>query len=357
MKKKKVVVAMSGGVDSTVAALLLKKQGFEVIGAHFLNRKEKETTADNGCCINFALSDAKKSAEKLNIPFHVFDLSDDFKSDVIDYFINEYIAGCTPNPCVVCNRHIKFGMFLEKALSMGIDYMATGHYAKIEYLQDIKRYVLKRSKSIKKDQTYVLYSLSQEQLSKTLMPLGDYNKDEIRKIAEEIGFDFFDKGESMEICFIPDNNYAGYIKENSDIDIKQGDFVDTKGNYLGKHKGIINYTVGQRKGLGITFGKPVYVLDMNKDRNEIVLGEEDELYKDVLYCNNTNFISIEKLESEKRVTAKIRYNAREADATIYPETEDVVKVVFDKSQRAITPGQSVVFYDKDVVVGGGVITI
>ena len=189
------------------------------------------------------------------------------------------------------------------------------------------------------------------------MPLGDFDKDEIRKIAKENDFDISDKAESQEICFIPDNNYAGYIKENSDVEIEQGDFVDTKGNYLGRHKGIINYTVGQRKGLGITFGKPVYVLDINKKRNEVVLGEEDELYKDVLYCNNTNFISIEKLESEKRVTAKIRYNAREADATIYPETDDVVKVVFDKPQRAITPGQSVVFYDKDIVVGGGVIII
>jgi len=291
----------------------------------------------------------------LGIPYYVLNFKEIFNSKVIEYFKAEYLRGRTPNPCIACNRHVKFEAMLNKALAMGMDYVATGHYARIEYDDKSERYLLKKSATHRKDQTYALYNLTQGQLSRTLFPIGDYSKEEVRKIAGEIGLTVANKPDSQEICFVEDNNYGKYIMENTDAEITPGDFVDTKGNILGKHKGIINYTIGQRKGLGISLGKPVYVVGIDVENNRVILGDDTEVFSDTLIAEDLNFISIEKLEREMRIKAKIRYSAKEADAVIFPYEDDKVKVVFDRPQRAITPGQSVVFYDGDTVVGGGII--
>jgi tRNA-specific 2-thiouridylase len=346
MGKKKVMVAMSGGVDSSVTAALLLEEGYDVAG---VTLKLWPGMSEN------AIRDAGRVAETLGIPHHVLDLSAEFRKKVIEYFTGEYMCGRTPNPCIICNRHIKFGALLEYALSKGMDLMATGHYATVCFDEETGRYIIKKAKFPEKDQTYVLYRLTQPQLARILLPLGEYSKNEIRQIAGKIGLVVASKAESQEICFIPDNNYSGYIQKNVDGQIEPGNFIDTKGNIIGRHKGIINYTIGQRKGLGIAFGKPMYVVGIDADRNNVVLGDETEVYSESLIASDVNFISISSLEGEKRVKAKIRYSAKEADATIIPYGQEEVKVVFDSPQRAITPGQSVVFYDGNVVVGGGII--
>jgi len=353
--KKKVVIGMSGGVDSSVAAYLLKEKGYEVIGIMMKLSPDNPDYEENegGCCSISAANDARRVADVLDIPFYVMNFKDVFKENVIDNFIDEYMEGRTPNPCIVCNKTIKFEEFLRKAKALGADYIATGHYAKIEKCDD--RYVLKKSEDDKKDQTYALYTLNQDQLRHTLMPCGDYSKPEIRKIAERIGLQVFKKRDSQEICFIPDNDHGNYIKKYSGKEIKPGNFVNKHGDVMGTHKGIVYYTIGQRKGLGIAVGRPVFVNNINPLTNQVVLGDEEDIFKIGLVAKELNFILFDKLESNLRVSAKIRYSAKPQLATLIPVENNRVKVVFDEKQRAITKGQSVVFYLEDLVVGGGII--
>jgi len=353
--KKKVVIGMSGGVDSSVAAYLLKEKGYEVIGIMMKLSPDNPDYEENegGCCSISAANDARRVADVLDIPFYVMNFKDVFKTNVIDNFVDEYMEGRTPNPCIVCNKTIKFKEFLRKAKALGADYIATGHYAKIEKCDD--RYVLKKSEDDKKDQTYALYTLTQEQLSHTLMPCGDYSKPEIRKIAERIGLKVYKKRDSQEICFIPDNDHGAYIKKYSGRDIKPGKFVDKQGKVMGIHKGIVYYTIGQRKGLGIAVGKPIFVNDINPLTNQVVIGGEEEIFKTELIAKELNFILFDELTTSLRITAKIRYSAKPQLATLIPIENSRVKVIFDEKQRAITKGQSVVFYLENLVVGGGII--
>lgn len=345
MAVEKVLIGMSGGVDSSVAALLLKKQGYQVIGVT-LNLWEKKE--------NDAIADAKAVCDNLGIEHHVLDFKDVFQEKVIDYFAREYIEGRTPNPCIACNRYIKFATLLSRARNMfNCEYIATGHYARVDFDKDTNRYFLRKSKTDRKDQTYVLYNLTQDQLSHTLMPLGDYEKEEIRRIAEDNNLVNAKRRDSQEICFVEDNDYVRFICENYNYVPKKGYFVDINGNRLGQHNGIINYTIGQRKGLGLALGKYQYVIKLDLYRNEVVIGDEEFLFSDTLFCNDLNFMSIEKLNDEMKVMAKIRYSAKPVSATIMQSSKDAVKVVFEEKQRAITPGQSVVFYNDDIVIGGG----
>lgn len=353
--KKKVVVGMSGGVDSSVAAYLLKEQGYDVIGVIMqVWQEDKEfEEREGGCCSLSAVGDARRVADKLDIPFYVMNFKELFKKNVIDYFIDEYVEGRTPNPCIACNKFIKFDAFLNKARALGAEYVATGHYASI--IKENDRYVLKRSTDDKKDQTYALYNLTQFQLSHTLMPCGEYPKEKIREIAKEIGLLVHDKRDSEEICFIPDNNHGKFIEKQLPGKIKEGNYVDKNGNILGKHKGIVYYTIGQRKGLGIAFGMPVFVTDINPLTNEVVLGSEEDIFKTELIATDLNFMPFDTLENNMRVKCKIRYSAKPSLATIIPIDNGKVRVIFDEKQRAITKGQSVVFYDDEIVVGGGII--
>lgn len=358
MSKKKVMLGMSGGVDSSVAAAILLQEGFDVIGVTMqiwpdMNEELKKT--EGGCCSLSAVDDARRVANKLGIPYYVMNFKDIFEDKVINYFKGEYLKGRTPNPCIACNKHVKFEAMLQKAMGMGIDYIATGHYAKIEFDEKLNRFLLKKSITDKKDQTYALYTMTQEQLARTIMPIGEFTKECVRDMAKEIGLTVATKPDSQEICFVEDNDYGRFICENTDKKILPGDFVDTKGNKLGRHNGIVHYTVGQRKGLGIAFGRPMFVVEVDVDKNRVVLGDENEVFSESLTAQDLNYISIDKLIEPLRVKAKIRYSAKEADAIVYPLDDDKVKVVFDCAQRAITPGQSIVFYNEDIVVGGGVI--
>lgn len=356
--KKKVMLGMSGGVDSSVAAAILLEKGYEVIGVTMQiwpDMGDEEKSVEGGCCSLSAVDDARRVADKLSIPYYVMNFKEVFQEKVIDYFKAEYLVGRTPNPCIACNRFVKFEAMLGKAKSMGIDYVATGHYAKIEFDEKLNRYLLKKSVTDRKDQTYALYNLTQDQLKYILMPVGDFTKEKIREIAREIGLSVASKPDSQEICFVQDNDYGRFISENSNKPIEPGEFVDTKGNVLGRHNGIVHYTVGQRKGLGIAFGKPMFVISVDAETNRVVLGGETEVFSIGLIAEDLNFISFDSLKHELRVKAKIRYSAKEADALILPLDNGKVKVIFDSPQRAVTPGQSVVFYDEDLVVGGGVI--
>lgn len=346
---------MSGGVDSSVAAYLLKEQGYDVIGVTMqIWQEDKEyEEREGGCCSLSAVDDARRVANKIGIPFYVLNFRDSFKRNVIDYFIDEYMEGRTPNPCIACNKYLKFDELLKKAQGIGADYVATGHYAKIE--EHNGRYVLVKSDDDKKDQTYALYNLTQYQLAHTLMPCGNYTKDRIREIAKEIGLDVHNKKDSEEICFIPDNNHGKYISNAMPGKVKEGNFVDKEGNILGKHKGIVYYTIGQRKGLGLAMGRPVFVTDINPMTNEVVVGPEEDIFKTDLVCKDVNLIAFDSLDGPLELKAKIRYSAKPAEATISPLEDGKVKVSFKEKQRAITKGQSVVFYLNDLVVGGGII--
>lgn len=354
--KKKVVIGMSGGVDSSVAAYILKEQGYDVIGVTMqIWEKEDRCSVENngGCCGASAIEDARNVADYLDIPYYVLNFRNDFKKSVIDYFIHEYMQGRTPNPCIACNRYVKWESLLKKSLQLGADYISTGHYSSIVQNPDNGRYALKVSMGEKKDQTYALFNLTQEQLKLTLMPIGSYSKEQIRNIAKEIGLDVANKPDSQEICFIPDNNYGSYLEKNINTDIKQGNFIDIKGNILGNHKGIIYYTVGQRKGLGLSFGKPMFVKEILPNTNEIILAEDAELYNYGLIANDINFMYLETVPDNYEVMAKIRYSHQPCKAKI-KVIHDTIECIFSTAQRAITPGQAVVFYDNEghVICGG-----
>ncbi len=352
---QKVMVGMSGGVDSSVAAAILKKEGYDVTGVTMKIWSGGETQQAGGCCSLSSVEDARRVAFQLDIPYYVLNFQDIFEKSVIDYFVEEYAKGRTPNPCIACNRYVKFEAMLEKAVSMGIDYVATGHYAKIEYDDLRKRYLLKKSATEKKDQTYALYNMTQYQLQRTLMPIGHYDKETVRRIAKELGFDVADKPDSQEICFITDNHYAGFVSQRLKRPVEKGKFIDTHGNILGEHKGLIHYTVGQRKGLGMSFGKPMYVVRLDPEKNTVVLGEAGEEYSKGLIASECNWIAFTQLKQPMRVKAKVRYLAREATAEITPLDKGKIRVDFEMPQRAVTPGQSVVFYYEDIVLGGGII--
>ena len=361
MEKKRVLVAMSGGVDSSAAALLLQQQGYACDGAMLkLYSGEVEGT----CCSADDADDARSVAYRLGMKFYVFNETERFARDVMDHFVAEYCAGHTPNPCIDCNRCLKFGALLERALLLGYDYLATGHYARVGYDPETGLYRLLRGRDRRKDQSYVLYNLTQEQLAHTLFPLGTYEKTEARKIAEANGLLNAHKHDSQDICFVPDGDYGKFIEGYCERTGKEeeggkfspfepGDFVTEDGKVLGHHKGIIHYTIGQRKGLGLSLPQPLYVCRKDLDKNKVVLAPNDRLFQDTLEAGELNFISGEYPRGAFRCCAKIRYKQKEAPATVTPIDEKRVKVVFDEPQRGITPGQAVVFYDGDQVLGGG----
>ncbi|QZY57013.1 tRNA 2-thiouridine(34) synthase MnmA [Crassaminicella profunda] len=358
LDKKKVVVGMSGGVDSSVAAYVLKKQGYEVIGVTMKVWPDmEEEEREDGCCGLSAVDDARRVANELEIPFYVMNFKEIFEEKVINYFVEEYISGRTPNPCIACNKFMKFDELLRRAHNLGAYYVATGHYAKIEYDEKNDKYMMKKSNAIAKDQTYALFNFTQEQLKHTLMPLGEFDsKDEVRKIASELGFINASRPDSQEICFVKDDDYGRFIADKKPGKIVPGDFVDKNGKILGKHKGIVYYTIGQRKGLGIALGKPMFVVDIIPQKNQVVLGENEEVFGNALLAEDVNFLYLNKIEDGLKVQAQIRYNAKPEDAKLYGEEGNKVRVVFENPQRAITPGQAVVFYDGEYLMGGGTIT-
>lgn len=348
---------MSGGVDSSVAAFLLKEQGYDVIGVTMqIWQDENPLTECNegGCCGISAVDDARRVANALEIPYYVMNFKKEFKENVIDYFIDEYLHARTPNPCIACNRYVKWESLLTRSMQIGADYIATGHYARILQLEN-GRYTLQKSVTDAKDQTYALYNLTQEQLKRTLMPVGAFHKDEIRTMAEKIDLQVSHKKDSQEICFISDNDYGRFLEENCEALPPEGNYVDIEGTVLGRHKGIVHYTIGQRKGLEIALGKHMFVREIRPETNEVVLGDAEDVFSTSLVCNQLNWMSIERLEKEMDVIAKIRYSHKGAKCTIYPDGIDGVRVEFDEPQRAITPGQAVVFYQDDYIVGGGTI--
>lgn len=349
---------MSGGVDSSVAACLLKEQGYDVIGVTmqiWQDEDPEEVEENGGCCGLSAVEDARRVAWSLGIPYYVMNFRKEFKESVMDYFVEEYLHGHTPNPCIACNRHVKWEALLARSMEIGADYIATGHYARVMQLPN-GRYTIQNSVTAAKDQTYALYNLTQEQLSRTLMPVGAYTKDEIRQIAEDMGLEVAKKKDSMEICFIPDNDYAGFIERSVENVPGPGNFVDRDGNVLGRHKGITHYTVGQRKGLNLAMGRPVFVTEIRPETGEVVIGDNEDVFSDYLVCGNVNWMAVDGLHGEeKTVMAKIRYSHKGAPCVIRELEDGRVECRFETPQRAITPGQAVVFYENDYVFGGGTI--
>lgn len=347
MENKKVLLGMSGGVDSSVSALLLKQKGYEVIGTTM------ELYVGSSCCNINTYIDAKNVCNSIGIPHFTYDCKEQFKKNVIDDFIDCYANCKTPNPCIECNKYMKFGFMYEKAKELGCNYIATGHYAKTEYSEEYGRWVLKKSKAGKKDQSYVLWNIPKELIEHVLFPLADFEtKEEIRDIAREANLKVANKPDSEDICFVPDGNYKKFLENNSSIRPKQGNIVNLNGEILGKHTGLYNYTIGQRKGLGISYKEPLFVLGFDKQKNEVIVGEEDKLYKKEIIVKDINLLLVDEIENWMNVTVKTRYSSKEASAKIMQD-DNTIKVVFDEPQRAITPGQSAVFYVGDIVLGGG----
>ncbi len=356
--KEKVMVAMSGGVDSSVAAVLLRDQGYDICGATLkLFEGEDVLTSCNTrtCCSLEDVEDARRVCYKLGIEHFVFNFKETFIDEVIKKFARSYEEGSTPNPCIDCNRYIKFSKLIQRALLMEKDYIATGHYAQIEYDKGSGRYLLKKGVDESKDQSYVLYVLSQHDLSRTLLPLGKMNKTEARQIAEERNLINARKPDSQDICFVPDGDYAGFLENRMGVESTQGNFVDVDGNVIGRHQGIIHYTVGQRKGLGVALGKPAYVVSKDIALNTVTLGGNEDLYKDRLTAGDLNMIAVEKITAPMNAMVKTRYSQKETEAVLHPIDDDRILVELKSKQRAITPGQAVVFYDGDIVIGGGTI--
>ena len=347
MKNTKVLLGMSGGVDSSVSALLLKEKGYEVIGTTL------ELFAGSSCCNINTYLDAKNVCNQIGIPHFTYNYKKEFKKYVIDDFIDCYSNCKTPNPCIECNKYMKFGLMWEQAQKLGCNYIATGHYAKTEYSEKYERWVLKKSNNEKKDQSYVLWNIPKELIEHVLFPLADFeDKEEIRKIARDNNLKIANKPDSEDICFIPDGNYKKFLENNSDIKPKQGNIVNRDGKILGKHTGLYNYTIGQRKGLGISNPVPLFVLGFNSSKNEVIVGEENELYKKEIVVDNINLLLVDEIKNWIDVEIKTRYSTKASKGKIIQE-EDKIKVVFEKPQRAITPGQSAVFYIGDIVLGGG----
>ncbi len=361
-KSKTVVVAMSGGVDSSVAALLLKEQGYRLIGIT-MKLFDYTTVGGNmnhqsGCCSLDAINNARMVCAKLGIPHYVLNFSREFSENVIDDFIAEYLSGHTPNPCVLCNAKIKWQTLIKRAKELGADSIATGHYARVRYNSQTDRYELFKGVYKAKDQSYALWGIKQENLARTLFPLGKFTKPEVRKLASQFGLKVAQKKESMEICFVPDNNYRRFLTEIVDgleEQVQDGELVTVDGEVVGRHKGYPFFTIGQRRGLGKGFGRPMYVVETDPEHNRVVIGDEKYLYSKELIAKSVNFVSIPHAKEGVRGQVKIRYKSPSAPASIYSLDDRRVRIVFDKPQKAVTPGQSAVFYDGEMVLGGGII--
>lgn len=350
--RQKVVVGMSGGVDSSVAAYLLKEQGYEVVGVTMQFWRED---AGQGAPCGTTVEDAEKVARVLEIPHHVLHFEEEFKCHVVDYFVESYLQGRTPNPCIACNRYVKWEALLQRSPDFGADYIATGHYARIDRLFN-GRYAVRNSVTADKDQTYALYNLTQEQLSRTLMPVGEYTKEQIRELAQRAGLPVAQKPDSQEICFVPDNDYSGLIERIvGERTPGPGNFVTKEGKVLGRHRGIAHYTIGQRRGLELPMGERVFVREIRPETNEVVIGKNEDLFESELFCDRVNFMAVEDIAGRLRVKAKIRYNHRGEFCTLEKQPDGRLRCLFENPVRAAAPGQAVVFYDGEYVLGGGTI--
>lgn len=357
-QEKSALIAMSGGVDSSVAAWLMLQQGYRCEGTtmRLYRNTDLGLSQFHTCCSERDIDDASEVAFELDLPYEVLDFTMDFGEQIIGKFIRTYEAGGTPNPCIDCNRYMKFDKLLQLARSKGLANIVTGHYARIEREESTGRYLLKKAADESKDQSYVLYMLTQEQLAHTIFPLGEKRKEETRELAERLGFCNARKHDSQDICFVPDGDYVKFMEQYTGKSYTAGDFLDTDGQVVGRHRGAVRYTLGQRRGLGLAMREPVYVCDKNMTANTVSVGPESALYASVLMAEELNWISIPKLTEPMRVKAKVRYRQSEQWAEVCPMGEDRIRLKFDEPQRAITIGQAVVLYDGDVVVGGGTIT-